>query len=167
MRTTIRHLRPATHDLRSTTYDLRRTICDLRPAKTGPRGTALGFTLLEVVVAMAILALFIVPLLGAISHSLNSIGASQDRMTALRLAQDKMTEIEMMKFPEAEESGIKGDFGKDYPGFSWEMDLIKSFEIEQLELLIPGIQGMEVHLWVHWQEGGGTRSLKLATLILN
>lgn len=153
MRTTIRHPRLPGRDP--------------RPQKTGPAEAGLGFTLLEVVVAMAILALFIVPLLGAISYSMNSLGTSRNQMTAMRLAQDKMTEIEMMTFPDAEERGIKGDFGRDYPEFSWEMDLIKSYEIEELELLIPGIQGMEVHLRVLWREGGGTRSLKLTTLILD
>ena len=130
----------------------------------GRRGAA-GFTLLEVVAAMAILAIFLVPMLGAVSQGLQSVETARNRALALRLAQDKMTELEMLKLPEVEGSE-QGDFGPDYPGYRWEMEAVKTMEIQLMESYMPGLQGMEIHLLVYWQEKGAEKMIQLNTLLM-
>lgn len=126
-----------------------------------------GFTLLEVVVAIAILALFLTPVLGSVSNGLRSVDRVRSRSLALRLAQDKMSEVEMVKVPDAEETS-DGDFGDDYPGYRWEMETVKTPELELLEMAITTtpIVAWEVHLRVFWTEDGGERSVELSTILV-
>ncbi len=122
-----------------------------------------GFTLLEVMAALAILTLFLVPIMGSIVHGLNNVSRIQDRSLALRLAQNKMAQIEMMEVPEVE--GVEeGDF-EEHPGFFWEIESIKTPDLELMEEYI-GIKGMEIHLRVIWERAGVTKSIELQTLLL-
>lgn len=124
-----------------------------------------GFTLIEVVIAVAILVAVMVPLLGAVSYGLQSVSAMRQRSLVLRLAQDKMTELEMMKFPEAEGTE-EGNFGPGYPEIKWKLELVKSPELQLMESQIPALKGMEVHLTVSWTDSGAEKSLELHSLLL-
>ena len=124
-----------------------------------------GFTLLEVVAALAILMLFLVPVLGAVTQGLRNVEHVRSRSLALRLAQDKMTEIEMMPIPEYEGED-RGDFDREYPGYRWEQENIKSPDIQLMEEYIVGLKGMEIHVTVFWLEGEDEKSVKLSTIIL-
>jgi prepilin-type N-terminal cleavage/methylation domain-containing protein len=128
-----------------------------------------GFTLIEVVAAVAILMLFLTPILGAVSQGLRSVNTARSRAVALQLGQDKMTEIEMLPFPEFE--GIEdGDFGKEHPDFTWEVETVKSPEIILIEELFKmkgmTVHLMEVHVRVFWDEGSARKSVQLYTLLL-
>jgi general secretion pathway protein I len=122
-----------------------------------------GFTLLEVMVAVAILALFLVPLLGSTIGGLTLIRSAENRETALRLCQDKMSEIEMTALPE-EEGTRSGDFGRDYDGYKWKMEMVRSPDLQFVEENF-GVKAREVYLTVTWEEGGGEKSVSLATII--
>jgi general secretion pathway protein I len=75
-----------------------------RQAKQRYRPQAAGFTLLEVVVAVAIVALLLVPLLHLHILSMDAIIRSQDLTTAVLLTQGRLAA--MGPFPEAgEEEG--------------------------------------------------------------
>ena len=83
--------------------------------------SAKGFTLLEVMIAIAILAIALTTLLGNQSQSLRFADESQFAFIASRLAQQKFSEIEA--------SGddlytTDGEFGDDNPGYFW------SFEVD-------------------------------------
>jgi type II secretion system protein I len=80
-----------------------------------------GFTLLEVMVAVAIIAMALVAALGSQSQSVSLAGEAKFATTAAFLAQRKMAEFETMK-PEDLGSG-SGDFGDDFPGYQWEADV--------------------------------------------
>ena len=127
-----------------------------------PRRTA-GFTLLEVMIAMAILAMVLVPLLGAIIKGQQAISASKFRSHALRLAEDKMTELEMTVLPE-DEGEWDGDFGNDHEGYRWRMELVKSPDLELAEEML-NIKARELYLHVTWVEEGTEKSLTLATMV--
>jgi general secretion pathway protein I len=97
------------------------------------RGTA-GFTLLEVMIAMAILAVALVVVFQSQSQSISMASESRFLTTASLLAQSKMTEMEAA-VPGNLVSG-SGDFGDDYPGYSWRstvegthMDTIKKIDV--------------------------------------
>ena len=81
----------------------------------------LGFTLLEVMVAMAIIAIALTAVLGSQSQSVSLASEAKFHTTAALLAQSKMSEIRL-KQPEDLISD-SGDFGEDYPGYEWRVTL--------------------------------------------
>jgi len=82
----------------------------------------LGFTLLEVMVAIAILGTALVSLLSLHHQSMQSVIRAQDMTRASMLAQAVMTEAELERFPDLGRSS--GDFQSSFPGqfqdFRWE-----------------------------------------------
>ena len=90
---------------------------NVKPVKgSGLRGSA-GFTLLEVMVALAVVAIALVPLLRLHLLSLDATLRAQDLSTAVLLAQEKMAT--MPPFPEAGEE--QGTFeGPDFDRFRWQ-----------------------------------------------
>jgi len=118
-----------------------------------------------VVAALAILVLFLVPILGGVTRGLQSVDSAGKRARALELAQDKMTEIEMLPLPDFE--GVEdGDFGKDYPGYRWEVETVKSPDIQLMEMYLDQLKGMEVHLRVYWEEGGMEKHIQISTILM-
>ena len=78
-----------------------------------------GFTLLEVMVAMAIIAIALTAVLGSQSQSVSLASEARFNTTASLLARAKMAEMEAM---EAEDLAFdSGDFGEDFPGYMWKM----------------------------------------------
>jgi general secretion pathway protein I len=80
-----------------------------------------GFTLLEITVAMAIIAIALTAMLSSQSQSLSLANEAKFSTTATLLAQSKMAEYETVK-PEDLVSD-SGDFGEDYPNYHWEMNI--------------------------------------------
>ena len=80
-----------------------------------------GFTLLEVMIAMAILAIALVAIFQMQSQSISMSTDSRFMTTAALLAQSKMVEAEA-------ESTLTnrredGDFGPDYPQYIWHLEV--------------------------------------------
>ena len=80
-----------------------------------------GFTLLEVVIAVAIIGVSLMMLLSAVNRNLDIAGKSRDSQIAALLAQQMLTEIEMEGFPDIREE--EGKF-QDYPGFEWFLSVL-------------------------------------------
>lgn len=76
-----------------------------------------GFTLLEVMIAMAILAVALVGVFQLQSQSISMAGESRFMTTASLLAQSKMADIETD--PALGNRSQKGDFAPDYPEYAW------------------------------------------------
>ena len=93
------------------------------------RNRALGFTLLEVLVAVAILAIAMVAILKANVQSLDTLTRSRETSTASLLAAGKLAEVEAAGV--AKWSELRGDFGEDYPDYTWEVET-SSAEVEGL-----------------------------------
>jgi general secretion pathway protein I len=83
-----------------------------------------GFTLLEVMLAMAILAIALVAVFQSQSQSISMTNISRFATTAPLLAQSKMAEIEGMD-PKNIGSG-NGDFGDNFPDYSWRADVMET-----------------------------------------
>jgi general secretion pathway protein I len=79
-----------------------------------------GFTLLEVLVAVAIMAIALVGILKANYESIGSLAESRARTTAVLLAGNKLAEVEATGA--GRWSQFEGDFGEDYPGFTWQVE---------------------------------------------
>ena len=78
-----------------------------------------GFTLLEVMVAVAIIAIALTTLLGSQSQSVSFANSAKFETMAALLAQSKMSEIATLSKDRL--TSDSGDFGDDYPGFTWEV----------------------------------------------
>jgi len=122
-----------------------------------------GFTLLEVMAAMAILALFIVPLLGAVISGISSIERTRNLQLGRQLALNKLDEIGMEVIPEMEMER-SGDFAPEHPEIEWRIIFRKRPELELLEQNISGLITMEVEITVSWPEGEEKRELVLTSI---
>ena len=80
-----------------------------------------GFTLLEVMVAMVIMATALIAVFGSQSQSVSLAGEASFNITAPLLAQMKMAEIEVNQ---QEDPGPgSGDFGEEFPGYVWQLSV--------------------------------------------
>ncbi|MEK7826637.1 MAG: prepilin-type N-terminal cleavage/methylation domain-containing protein [Thermodesulfobacteriota bacterium] len=89
-----------------------------------------GFTLLEVMIAMAILAITLVAVYQSQSQSLSMAGGSRFLTTASLLAQSRMVQIDAAD-PREVAAG-SGDFGEDFPDYRWQVEIGET-EIEVLK----------------------------------
>ena len=80
-----------------------------------------GFTLMEVMIAMAILAIALVAVFQLQSQSISMSTDSRFMTTAALLAQSKMVEVETASTL-ANHSG-DGDFGSDYSQYTWHLEV--------------------------------------------
>ena len=80
-----------------------------------------GFTLLEVMIAMAILAIALVAIFQLQSQSISMSTDSRFMTTAALLAQSKMVEAEAGSSLVSHKED--GDFGPDYPQYTWHLEV--------------------------------------------
>lgn len=80
-----------------------------------------GFTLLEVMLALAIIAIALTAALSLGSQGLSLASEAKFTTTAVFLAQSKMAEIEV-KEPQDLISD-SGDYGEDFPDYRWDMNV--------------------------------------------
>jgi general secretion pathway protein I len=108
---------------------------------------ASGFTLLEVMVAIAILGIALLGLLGLHHQSLQSVVRAQQATRASMLAQAVMTEAELERFPDLglTSGDFEGWFPGEFPDFRWERDVVASGmfpDVRKVRVLIrygPGL----------------------------
>ena len=118
----------------------------------GFSGTAFGFTLLEVMIALAVMAIVLVSVYRMHSQSLTMNTEARFYTLAPLLAQNKMAELEMLSangFPED-----SGDFGEQHPGYSWRTSLVDvssevlgevANDLKQIDLTISFNDGQFSH----------------------
>jgi general secretion pathway protein I len=80
-----------------------------------------GFTLMEVMIAMAILAIVLVAVFQSQSQSLSMAGRSRFLTSASLLAQSRMAEVEMAGIENL--TITSGDFGNEYPDYTWRIEI--------------------------------------------
>ena len=80
-----------------------------------------GFTLLEVMIAMAILAIARVAVYQSQSQSISMAGSSRFLTTASLLAQSRMAQIDAAD-PREVAAG-SGDFGDDFTDYRWQVEI--------------------------------------------
>lgn len=107
-----------------------------------------GFTLLEVIIAIAILAIALTSLFGSQSQSLSLAIEARFNVTASFLAQEIIAEYEagLREFVDDE-----GDFGESFQGFTWKTEVQDAdlAELEGLGDLEPPLQRVE--LTINWE----------------
>jgi len=89
---------------------------------------ARAFTLLEVMVAMAILGIALLGLLGLHHQSMVSVIRAQQTTRAAMLAQAVMTEAELERFPDLgmTSGDFQAAFPNEFPDFRWARNVVES-----------------------------------------
>ena len=76
-----------------------------------------GFTLLEVMIALTLVAIVFVPLLALRNQNINQTAYARKVLRAEFLANEKLSALLLEEKPEKGETN--GDFGDKYPDFRW------------------------------------------------
>ena len=115
---------------------------------TQPNVAVRGTTLLELMIAIAVIATAMAAVLGSQSRSVSFSGDAKFSTTAALLAQHRIAEIEMLH-PRNLRSG-DGDFGDAFPGYAWRLDVSDHFPIA-----IKGVSDhlRRVDLTITWGKG--------------
>ena len=120
-----------------------------------------GFTLLEVMVAVALIAIALTALLGSQSQSVSFANSAKFETMAALLAQAKMSEIVLEDGGDL--SSNSGGFGEDYPGYAWSATVsdvsipgeeILSDYLKQIDLAVTwGVFSYELRLYPYTAAG--------------
>ncbi len=101
-----------------------------------------GFTLLEVLVALAVMGASFTVLLAAHTSAARQEARARRLITATLLARQVLTDTEVQGYPEL--GGDSGDFGEEFPEYAWERETTTT-EFDRVR---------EVHIRVTWPEQG-------------
>lgn len=104
-----------------------------------------GFTLLEVMVSVALIAVALVTLLGSQSQSVSFANSAKFETMAALLAQAKMSEITTQGNDFLFDD--RGDFGDDFPGYTWESS-VSDVSIEGIDNIADYLK--QVDITVRW-----------------
>lgn len=116
-----------------------------------------GFTLLEVLVAFAILTFSLAGVFGVFSSSLNAARNGQEYAQATALAQERLAEIAAAGVAE-----IASATGDDASGYRWRVDVEEMLDVP-ITPSASGLVPVMVVVSVEWGRGGG-RSVQLSTI---
>jgi general secretion pathway protein I len=98
-----------------------------------------GFTLLEVMVALAIMATVIITVLGSVNYHLSIIASERDSSEMTILGRYRITELEA----ESKQGGLKeksqGTFAPGHPDLNWTAELV-STQLPALQKLVVRVQ---------------------------
>ena len=117
-----------------------------------------GFSLLEVIVALAIMAMGFVTVLQLFSGSIRSVSLSEQYLKGTTLAHSKLGELEVNNYSVTEYEGIF----PDEKNYRWQLQV--SPHTSSLNSKENNIQLSEVTLNVLWEEAGKTRDIEINTL---
>lgn len=95
-----------------------------------------GFTLLEVMIALAVISIGLMALLGSQSQGLSLANETRFNTTASLLAQAQMAEVEARALRDL--TSDSGDFGEDFPDYVWR------FVVE--DVVLEGAERLSRHL---------------------
>ncbi len=112
-----------------------------------------GFTLLEVIIAVAIIGSSLAILLGAVNKNLVLASQSKNLSIASFLAQKKLGEIDIEGYPEI---GSQEGVFEEAPDFEWYLS-VEPYNIEQL-----GAEIRIVMLTITWNEGNNAFTVATA-----
>ena len=117
-----------------------------------------GFTLLEIIVALTILAGGILTLVQMFSGSLNQAAQADQYLNGVYLAQQKFSQLEMDNF----KSDIMEGVFENHENYRWQLELLpyeSSLNNEEARIEIQ-----EVSLRIYWEDGNQEKEVQLVSL---
>ncbi len=108
-----------------------------------------GFSLLEVMIALAIMSGVILTVISAFNYHLSLVDRDQQETTAMLLARAKLEEV-LVQRGEAGSNAESGTFAPERPDFLWKIETVPT-ELSLLKKII---------LTVTWDAGKRTLSLE-------
>jgi len=100
-----------------------------------------GFTLLEIMVAISIIAIVLIAIFKMHSQTINLNLATRFYSTAPLLAQNKIAELETTSLND--QMAESGNFGDDFPNYSWSVSM-NNIESEILGAVSESLKKIEV-----------------------
>ena len=125
------------------------------PIKRSVSAEKNGFTLVEILVTLAILATVLPAILHAFASAARNQGLSDNTTTALYLLKFRMAEVEMGGYPDVGEE--TGEFGNN-TRYRWST-VVEDIESEEIENI------RRVPVTVMWQHRNRERSMSMNTYI--
>ncbi len=102
-----------------------------------------GFTLLEIMVALSIIAIVLVSVYKMQAQTISMNYAARFYTTAPLLAQLKIAEVEIESLEE--QTDDSGDFGDEFPGYKWNV-VIDNIESEPLGNVAENLKQINVNV---------------------
>ncbi len=94
------------------------------------KGKDHGFTLLEIVICLGLIALVLVAVFHLQAQNLDLQSEAQFMTTATCLLQERLSQIQSLE--DIEEGTNSGDFGKDYPDYTYNQEVTEVPDTETL-----------------------------------
>lgn len=113
-----------------------------------------GFTLIEIMATFVLIAIILPVAMEGIAMSTRMSSESRRKTEAGTLAEKKLTEILVAE--EWSDGDQNGDFGDEYPGFTWRLEVNKW---EKKELM------RQIDLYVEWTVSKKIHSVVVTTLV--
>lgn len=123
-----------------------------------------GFTLIETVLATALLGLLLLALTGLLAMGGRGVEGSRQRQTAIRIAQAELEKLRTVAFSElaARHMGQEAPH-PDHPGFFYKVE-VRDANPCPYRLDDGTCRLKEVRVTVRWSAGAGSREITLTTL---
>lgn len=122
-----------------------------------------GFTLVEVMIAVAVISIGLVMILQGFISSLNAVKISEDTLMACMSADSNMAsaQLESENNPEFMQSTSSGTFSSENLGFSWEFvpEIIDMPEAQDMKEVL-----FSVDADLSWKDGKRKGDIKIETL---
>jgi general secretion pathway protein I len=119
------------------------------PAGSGQRGLRSGFTLLEVMVAMSIIAIVLLAVYRLHSQTLMMNYSARFYTTAPLLAQQKLSELELSESDALIDAA--GNFGEDHAGYGWEVS-VGNIESELIKTAAENLKRIDLKITLNQDE---------------
>jgi general secretion pathway protein I len=120
-----------------------------------------GFTLIEALIAFAILAVTLVALYGAMGTSVKGMAQSSRLDEAVLVAESRLAELgELKTLPGPIAGAVEGT------GYRWRVEPVADGEAEPPELAASPLRLQQVKLIVSWSEAGRTKEISIERSLL-
>jgi general secretion pathway protein I len=129
----------------------------MKAAPDGNRSHPAGFTLVEVLAAMLLIAIVLPAVMQGITLATKAGSTARARTEAAGLGQSKLAEL--VATGQWQDGSLAGDFSPDWPAYRWEA----TTQAWSQDTAGAGLQ--EIDLRVIWMARGQEESVTLSTLV--